>query len=335
MEVFRQTEAGTILDSLRIKPDNLEVTRTARARKRLQSQVRVLRHYDGAEIMDPENMVPSSCFNLTSEQQRDAAIERLKLERMLAVAMATHDRLGKHSPLHDLHRAEDCLKLIRTYVKKGYDALDLVGGRLSDCALAHWPIVQSLSEEQLAEFYELACIERWGESEERQVRVRERGCSLKPILFATVARTTCQHLHAVHTLVRTHTNTITQARSHTRSQVCTYPHTSAHQHTHTHTHNTHTNKRTHTTHTETHTNPHAHMHAYTQHRVHGRRHVQLRQLLSTFEGCENCRADGRCRSCRSVAKKSCSEKDSKPRISDSKGCFGILNPFHLLAMRQL
>ena len=163
MEVFRQTDTGTILDSLRIKPDNLEVTRTARARKRLQSQVRVLRHYDGAEIMDPENMVPSSCFNLTSEQQRDAAIERLKLERMLAVAMATHDRLGKHSPLHDLHRAEDCLKLIRTYVKKGYDALDLVGGRLSDCALAHWPIVQSLSEEQLAEFYELACIERWGE----------------------------------------------------------------------------------------------------------------------------------------------------------------------------
>ena len=175
------------IDSLRIKPGNLEVIRSASARKRLQCQVRVLRHHDGAEIMDPENMVPSFCFNFNSTSSTsefnftftpdyDAVIEHFKLERMLAIAMATHDRLGKHSPLHALHSADDCLKLIRTYVKRGYNALDrLVGERgLSACALAHWPIVQSLSEEQLAEFYELACVERWGESEERQVRVRER-----------------------------------------------------------------------------------------------------------------------------------------------------------------
>jgi hypothetical protein len=172
VEVDKKTENGTPFDSLRIKPGNLKVTRTASARKRLQSQVRVLRHHDGAEIMDPENMVPSTFVNFSSARERNAAIESIKLERMLAVAMATHDRLGRLSPLHALHRAEDCLKLIWTHVMRGYDVLGrMASGRgLSECALAHWPIVQSLSEEQLAEFYELACIERWGESEDRKVR---------------------------------------------------------------------------------------------------------------------------------------------------------------------
>jgi hypothetical protein len=46
------------------------------------------------------------------------------------------------------------------------------GGRgLSECALAHWPIVQSLFEEQLAEFYELACVEQWGESKNGKVHI--------------------------------------------------------------------------------------------------------------------------------------------------------------------
>ena len=124
--------------------------------------------------MDPENMVPSTFVNFSSARERNAAIESLKLERMLVVAMATHDRLGRLSPLHALHRSEDCLKLIWTHVRRGYDVLGrMASGRgLSECALAHWPIVQSLSEEQLAEFYELACIERWGESEDRKVRTR-------------------------------------------------------------------------------------------------------------------------------------------------------------------
>jgi hypothetical protein len=124
--------------------------------------------------MDPENMLPSTFVNFSSARERDAAIESLKLERMLVVAMATHDRLGRLSPLHALHRSEDCLKLLWTHVRRGYDVLGrMASGRgLSECALAHWPIVQSLSEEQLAEFYELACIERWGESEDRKVRTR-------------------------------------------------------------------------------------------------------------------------------------------------------------------
>jgi hypothetical protein len=248
VEVDKKTENGTPFDSLRIKPGNLKVTRTASARKRLQSQVRVLRHHDGAEIMDPENMVPSTFVNFSSARERNAAIESIKLERMLAVAMATHDRLGRLSPLHALHRAEDCLKLIWTHVMRGYDVLGrMASGRgLSECALAHWPIVQSLSEEQLAEFYELACVEQWGESENGKVHI---GIGIGGCV-----------------LLRTYTQRYAKR--------CTQTHTQTHTNTHT---------------------ANARMRAralfLAQDRVAGRRCVQLLQLLSKFEECENCQAD--------------------------------------------
>jgi len=186
VELSELYETGTHFpgEVMSIKPSNLKLIRSGNERHtRLLTPVRALRHYDGAEIMDPENLVPSTFFNYTGYTDIDMAIERFKLDCVIAFMMGTHPRLGEKSALQALENAQDCLKVVQTSVKKGWAELDLehletrmrmftifapashwsIEG-LSACAKAYWPLIQSLTREQLNEYYELACAERWDES---------------------------------------------------------------------------------------------------------------------------------------------------------------------------
>ena len=166
---------------LKVKPANLE--KLSEKSTRLVSKVRVLRHFAGAEIMNPEDMVQaffcgSSCDDL------HGAIKEFNQNKILSVLMGT---LQQESSLFALKDAGDCLKMImikaqtfpandssrrhepsldRLWAADADSESESVIPRFQDwsaCAKAHFPLVQSLTEEQLDEYYELACVERWGE----------------------------------------------------------------------------------------------------------------------------------------------------------------------------
>jgi len=167
----------TLPSSLRVKPVNLKHVQPT---SRLTCTARVLRHYDGAEIIDPEHLAPPTFAGYASDRELDEAIEAFKEARLVSIMMGTHVKLGQHSAMIQLSDADDCLKMIVKMVEEGYRQLESaesptpfgwsrVAG-LSECARAHWPLVQSLSQQALEERYQLACIERWGEGGGRQHR---------------------------------------------------------------------------------------------------------------------------------------------------------------------
>jgi hypothetical protein len=164
-------------DMVNVKATNLEPVTEEEppggrwTQHRLPSRTRILRHRNGAEIADAGDLVAPTFFGYSCEATCGAVHPPVVITDL-------------HNPpprpptprCPCVERARPCLGScpVRCSNKNPHntvvlqDGIELCTGAVSSdataCAMAHLPVVKSLTLKQLSARYDLACIERWGDS---------------------------------------------------------------------------------------------------------------------------------------------------------------------------
>jgi len=124
---------------------------------RLSQSVRVLRHRDGAIILNPQDMIPSD-FTTSTDQYfgcNDDCMNKSKKQKS-----KHHDKVSS-CPCYTKY-SRPCVNCSETCTHN--NPLNYLNNQriTSTCALMHLSVIKGLSKEQLASRYKLACAERWG-----------------------------------------------------------------------------------------------------------------------------------------------------------------------------